>query len=109
MTVWPLNALVSLFNKRAVALAAAALMSIGMAGGKSKPVSDAKLRISMIPTTDPGKALRENQPLLAYWQNQTGQTPELTIPTSYASVVEALWNNMFDIRPWDGFTHVQAD
>ncbi len=52
MTVWPLNALVSFFNKRDVAIAAVALMSIGLAGCNSKPVSDAKLRISMIPTTD---------------------------------------------------------
>jgi phosphonate transport system substrate-binding protein len=108
MTLWPLNALVFLFNKRAVALAAAALMSIGLAGCSSKPVSDAKLRISMIPTTDPGKALRENQPLLAYWQKQTGQTPELTIPTSYAAVVEALANNKVDIAYLGGFTYVQA-
>jgi phosphonate transport system substrate-binding protein len=108
MTVWPLNSLVSFFNKRAVALAAAALMSIGLAGCNSKPVSDPTLRISMIPTTDPGKALRENQPLLAYWQKQTGQTPELTIPTSYAAVVEALANNKVDIAYLGGFTYVQA-
>jgi ABC-type phosphate/phosphonate transport system substrate-binding protein len=61
-----------------------ALVSIGLAGCNSKPVSDTKLRISMTPTTDPGKALRENQPLRAWWQKQTGQTPELTIPTSYS-------------------------
>ena len=79
-----------MFHKRAVAVAVVALISISLAGCDSKPVSDTKLRISMIPTTDPSKALRENQPLLAYWQKQTGQTPELTIPTSYAAVVEAL-------------------
>jgi phosphonate transport system substrate-binding protein len=108
MTIWPLNTLVSLLNKRAVVIAVAALMSISLAGCNSKPVSDTKLRISMIPTTDPGKALRENQPLLAYWQKQTGQTPELTIPTSYAAVVEALANNKVDIAYLGGFTYVQA-
>jgi phosphonate transport system substrate-binding protein len=107
MTVWPLQTLLSFFNKRA-AIAAAVLVSIGLAGCDSRPVSDAKLRISMIPTTDPGKALRENQPLLAYWQKQTGQTPELTIPTSYAAVVEALANNKVDIAYLGGFTYVQA-
>jgi phosphonate transport system substrate-binding protein len=108
MTVWPLNALVSFFfNKREVAIAAVALISIGLIGC-SKPVNGTKLRISMIPTTDPGKALRDNQPLLAYWQKQTGQTPELTIPTSYAAVVEALANNKVDIAYLGGFTYVQA-
>jgi phosphonate transport system substrate-binding protein len=62
----------------------------------------------MIPTTDPGKALRENQPLLAYWAKQTGRTPELTIPTSYAAVVEALANDKVDIAYLGGFTYVQA-
>lgn len=108
ITVRPLNALVSLFQKRAVAIPVVALISISLAGCDSKPVSDTKLRISMIPTTDPSKALRENQPLLAYWQKQTGQTPELTIPTSYAAVVEALANNKVDIAYLGGFTYVQA-
>lgn len=77
-------------------------------GCNAKPASEAKLRISMIPTTDPGKALRDNAPLLAYWQKQTGQNPELTIPTSYAAVVEALANNKVDIAYLGGFTYVQA-
>jgi len=77
-------------------------------GCNAKPASEDKLRISMIPTTDPGKALRENEPLLAYWQKQTGKTPELTIPTSYAAVVEALANNKVDIAYLGGFTYVQA-
>jgi phosphonate transport system substrate-binding protein len=77
-------------------------------GCNAKPASETKLRISMIPTTDPGKALRENQPLLAYWQKQTGQVPELTIPTSYAAVVEALANDKVDIAYLGGFTYVQA-
>jgi phosphonate transport system substrate-binding protein len=77
-------------------------------GCNAKPASEGKLRISMIPTTDPGKALRENAPLLAYWQKQTGKTPELTIPTSYAAVVEALANNKVDIAYLGGFTYVQA-
>ncbi len=75
--------------------------------GCSKPDSE-RLRISMIPTTDPGKVLRETQPLLAYWKQQTGRRPELTIPTSYAAVVEALTNNKVDIAYLGGFTYVQA-
>jgi phosphonate transport system substrate-binding protein len=79
-----------------------------LAACTARPANEARLRISMIPTTDPSKALRENEPLLAYWQKQTGQTPELTIPTSYAAVVEALANNKVDIAYLGGFTYVQA-
>jgi phosphonate transport system substrate-binding protein len=90
------------------ALCAAVLTFMCVSGCTPKPASEARLRISMIPTTDPSKALRENQPLLAYWQKQTGQTPELTIPTSYAAVVEALVNDKVDIAYLGGFTYVQA-
>jgi phosphonate transport system substrate-binding protein len=91
-----------------LALCAAVLAVVCVSGCTSKPPSETKLRISMIPTTDPSKALRDNQPLLAYWQKQTGQIPELTIPTSYAAVVEALVNDKVDIAYLGGFTYVQA-
>ncbi len=79
-----------------------------LTGCHGTPPDASKLRISMIPTTDPGKALRYNQPLLAYWQQKTSRTPELTIPTNYAAVVEALANNKVDIAYLGGFTYVQA-
>lgn len=87
---------------------AAMFALVVLAGCHSGPAPETKLRISMIPTTDPGKALRDNQPLLGYWQKQTGLTPDLTIPTSYAAVVEALVNNKVDIAYLGGFTYVQA-
>lgn len=85
------------------------VMTLVLLGGcRSQAPAPNPLRISMIPTTDPSKALRQNQPLLAYWQKQTGRTPELTIPTNYAAVVEALVNNKVDIAYLGGFTYVQA-
>jgi phosphonate transport system substrate-binding protein len=93
---------------RRLGLCATLLMLTFVSGCNSKPAAEPKLRISMIPTTDPGKVLRENQPLLAYWAKQTGRTPELTIPTSYAAVVEALANDKVDIAYLGGFTYVQA-
>src|SRR5271170_2937232 len=94
--------------KVSILVFSATLALYALLGCNAKPPSETKLRISMIPTTDPSKALRDNQPLLAYWQKQTGQTPELTIPTSYAAVVEALANNKVDIAYLGGFTYVQA-
>jgi phosphonate transport system substrate-binding protein len=86
------------------------VMVIGLlllVGCQAKPAAPT-LRISMIPSTDPAKAIRQNQPLLAYWQQKTGRVPELTIPTNYAAVVEALVNNKVDIAYLGGFTYVQA-
>ena len=67
------------FRPPSVALA---LTLLAFCGCRSQAPASSPLHISMIPTTDPSKALRENQPLLAYWQKATGRTPQLTIPTS---------------------------
>jgi phosphonate transport system substrate-binding protein len=66
------------------------------------------LRVSMIPTTDPSKATREMQPLVDYLGKRTGIKVEITIPTNYAAVVEALVNDQVDVAHLGGFTYVQA-
>ena len=66
------------------------------------------LRISMIPTSDPGKILRESQPFVGYLEKQTGARVELTVPTNYAAVVEAVSSDRVDIAYFGGFTYVQA-
>lgn len=67
-----------------------------------------RLRLSMIPNTDPGKILRENQLLIAYLEQATGARVELSVPTNYAAVVEALANDQVDIAFLGGFTYLQA-
>lgn len=66
------------------------------------------VRLSMIPTTDPGKIIRESQPFIDYLQKETGAKVELTVPTNYAAVVEAVANDRVDIAYFGGFTYVQA-
>ena len=62
----------------------------------------------MIPTTDPGKIVRQSQPLIRYLQQETGSPIDFTVPTSYAAVVEAITSNKVDIAYLGGFTYVQA-
>src|SRR5215467_14785081 len=66
-----------------------------------------RLRISMIPTTDAGKMLRDAQPLVDYLEKKTGTKIVMTIPTNYAAVVEAMANDQVDIAHFGGFTFVQ--
>jgi len=61
----------------------------------------------MIPTTDPGKMLRDGQPLIDYLEKKTGTKITMTIPTNYAAVVEAMANDQVDIAHFGGFTFVQ--
>ena len=74
----------------------------------NKPAPEETLRASMIPTTDPGKATREMQPLVDYLSRHTRAKVEMTVPTNYAAVVEALVNDQVDIAHLGGFTYVQA-
>jgi phosphonate transport system substrate-binding protein len=84
-----------------------ALLTVGCKGGQtnaSKPV----LRLAMIPSTDPGKIVRESQPLVNYLEKETSSRVELVVPTNYAAVVEAIANDRVDIAYLGGFTFVQA-
>jgi phosphonate transport system substrate-binding protein len=71
------------------------------------PQSERRLRISMIPATDPGKMLRDGHPLVDYLEKKTGTKIVMTIPTNYAAVVEAMANDQVDIAHFGGFTFVQ--
>jgi len=75
----------------------------GSAGGAPR-----RLRVSMIPTTDPGRILRESQPLVAHLEQATGAKVDLSVPMNYAAVVEALAADQVDIAYLGGFTYVQA-
>jgi phosphonate transport system substrate-binding protein len=71
--------------------------------------ADAPLRVSMIPTTDPSKMLRDAEPLVARLEKATGRKVSLTIPQSYAAVVEAMVRGRVDVAHFGGFTFVQAN
>jgi phosphonate transport system substrate-binding protein len=87
----------------------AVLLAIAALGCDSrKRTAQPVLRVAMIPTTDPGKIVRESQPLVNYLQRETGSRVELIVPTNYAAVVEAVANDNIDIAYLGGFTFVQA-
>jgi len=85
------------------------LLLLALCAASCKSADPAQpLRVSMIPTTDPGKATREMQPLVDHLARSTGGEVQMTIPTNYAAVVEALVNDQVDIAHLGGFTYVQA-
>lgn len=84
------------------------LLVLVAAGCKGTGSSEPVLHVAMIPTTDPGKILRESQPLVNYLEKETGSRVELVVPTNYAAVVEAISNDRVDIAYLGGFTFVQA-
>ena len=85
------------------------ILVLALALGCNQTVSSRRiLHISMIPTTDPGKIVGESQPFIDYLQKEIGAKVELTVPTNYAAVVEAVANDRVDIAYFGGFTYVQA-
>ena len=86
-------------------LAALLVLMTGCTSTKNRAVA---LRISMIPTMNPGKIIRESTPFIDYLEKETGAKVELTVPTNYAAVVEAMASDRVDIAYLGGFTFVQA-
>ena len=84
-----------------------ALLSAGCTVSRTA-TSQPVLRLAMIPSTDPGKIVRESQPLVKYLEKEIGSRVELVVPTNYAAVVEAITNDRVDIAYLGGFTFVQA-
>ncbi|HVF90372.1 MAG TPA: putative selenate ABC transporter substrate-binding protein [Blastocatellia bacterium] len=93
----------------ALALLSAFTFSFACNGGNSPSSAPQRtLRLSMIPTTDPGKIMRESQGFVSYLEKETGAKVDFTVPTNYAAVVEAVANDQVDIAYLGGFTYVQA-
>lgn len=98
-------------NRAALLLLASvvvAALAAGAACGGGQSSGRPTLRLSMIPTTDPGRMLRESAALVEYLERETGAKVELTIPTNYAAVVEAVGAGQVDVAHFGGFTYVQA-
>lgn len=95
-------------EKKALAVAVILLLvGVGCSGGHGG-AQEPVLRLAMIPSTDPGKIVRDSQPLVKYIEKETGSRVELVVPTNYAAVVEAIANDRVDIAYLGGFTFVQA-
>src|SRR5215467_2045064 len=95
-------------DRRIVVYSALFMLLLAITGCTRSRGERPTLRLSMIPTTDPGKIVRESQPFVDYLEQETGARVELTVPTNYAAVVEAVASDRVDIAYFGGFTYVQA-
>jgi phosphonate transport system substrate-binding protein len=100
--------LISTLIQRVVIIIAMAYLSGCSTLITSRHSASEVLRLSMIPSTDPGKVIRENRQLVTYLEREIGVKVDLTVPTNYAAVVEAIANDQVDIAYLGGFTYVQA-
>ncbi|MCA1716570.1 MAG: phosphate/phosphite/phosphonate ABC transporter substrate-binding protein, partial [Actinobacteria bacterium] len=66
------------------------------------------LRVGLIPNQNPESVEANYEPFGEYLSEQLGREVELTVPTSYGAVVEAMVNDELDLAYFGGLTYVQA-
>jgi phosphonate transport system substrate-binding protein len=101
--------------RRLRALVAVLLISLvvvgcgGSSSGGEQGSSDPDpLRVGVVPNQNPEKVEAEYEPFGEYLSEQLGREVELTVPTSYGAVVEAMNNGELDLAYFGGLTYVQA-
>ena len=90
---------------------AAAMALVGCGGGGGGGGSDSggdPLRVGLIPNENPEEVEAQYQPLEDYLKKELGREVELSVPTTYNAVVEAMVSGELDLAYFGGLTYVQA-
>ena len=90
-----------------VLVATIALAGCGGGGGGSAS-GDEPLRVGLIPNENPEEVEAQYQPLEDYLKKELGREVELSVPTTYNAVVEAMVSGELDLAYFGGLTYVQA-
>jgi phosphonate transport system substrate-binding protein len=86
-----------------------ALAGCGSGGGSEQGSSDPDpLRVGVVPNQNPESVEANYEPFGEYLSEQLGREVELTVPTSYNAVVEAMVNDQLDLAYFGGLSYVQA-
>ncbi len=93
--------------KAKLAITAVALATAGAAAAQDCKNPDV-LRFSMIPTEETTQELSLYQPMVNKLKESTGKNVEFYLPTSYASVVEAMLGGFVDIGMHGPYSYVIA-
>ena len=80
----------------------------GGGGGGDSASGDEPLRVGLIPNENPEEVEAQYQPLEDYLRKELGREVELSVPTTYNAVVEAMVSGELDLAYFGGLTYVQA-
>ncbi len=89
-------------------VAAMALANCGGGGGGDSASGDEPLQVGLIPNENPEEVEAQYQPLEDYLKKELGREVELSVPTTYNAVVEAMVSGELDLAYFGGLTYVQA-
>jgi phosphonate transport system substrate-binding protein len=100
-----------LIHKLQVVFALTVLLLLSGCGGgdaESGAAEPDPLRVGLIPNQSPESVEAQYEPFGDYLSEQLGREVELTVPTNYTAVVEAMVNDELDLAYFGGLTYVQA-
>ncbi len=80
----------------------------GGGGGGGSASGDEPLQVGLIPNENPEEVEAQYQPLEDYLKKELGREVELSVPTTYNAVVEAMVSGELDLAYFGGLTYVQA-
>ena len=66
------------------------------------------MQVGLIPNENPEEVEAQYQPLEDYLKKELGREVELSVPTTYNAVVEAMVSGELDLAYFGGLTYVQA-
>jgi phosphonate transport system substrate-binding protein len=86
-----------------------ALTGCGSSGGGEQGAEDPDpLRVGVVPNQNPESVEANYEPFGDYLSEQLGRQVELTVPTSYNAVVEAMVNDQLDLAYFGGLSYAQG-
>ncbi|CAN5719828.1 putative selenate ABC transporter substrate-binding protein [soil metagenome] len=98
-----------IFKRLAIVALVLLLAGCGGAGGGGGSASgDEPLQVGLIPNENPEEVEAQYQPLEDYLKKDLGREVELSVPTTYNAVVEAMVSGELDLAYFGGLTYVQA-
>jgi phosphonate transport system substrate-binding protein len=89
-------------------LAAGAVSATGCGGEQEGGAAPGTLKVGLVPNLEPDDVKAVYEPLGDHLERELGMPVELTVPTSYPAVVEAMANDRLDLALFGGLTYVQA-
>ncbi|CAN5591420.1 MAG: phosphate/phosphite/phosphonate ABC transporter substrate-binding protein [Rubrobacteraceae bacterium] len=91
--------------KKLVGAVALAFIFAGCGGGSG---DEEVLQIGMIPNQNPEEVEAQYEPLGEYLSEELGMEVEVSVPTGYPAVVEAMASDRLDLAHFGALTYVQA-
>ncbi len=86
----------------------AAACSMVQPGGPALGTKDNPVKMAFVPSSDSNKVLASGEPLARLLEKETGLTFKVSVPTSYAAVIEAMGANNVDVGWLAPFAYILA-